>query len=180
MSQPIFSSMISLSAMSATPIPGGISEIKGWPIAPPPELSWRTRRESRFTNILGLPTLANACLHNSLFKCSSSLVLTERGRLMSRRLMAIEKLAQAGAGVTLHRCPEINPIAACIHWTRLVHAAALVLPVWRVFTLLGGCALVKECFFMRALWKGAISFGLVNIPIGLYPATKPQQRISFD
>ena len=33
---------------------------------------------------------------------------------------------------------------------------------------------------MRALWKGAISFGLVNIPVGLYPATKAQQRISFD
>jgi DNA end-binding protein Ku len=33
---------------------------------------------------------------------------------------------------------------------------------------------------MRALWKGAISFGLVNIPVGLYPATKAEQRISFD
>ena len=33
---------------------------------------------------------------------------------------------------------------------------------------------------MRALWKGAISFGLVNIPVGLYSATKPKQRISFD
>ena len=27
---------------------------------------------------------------------------------------------------------------------------------------------------MRAIWKGAISFGLVNIPIGLYPATKSE------
>ncbi len=25
---------------------------------------------------------------------------------------------------------------------------------------------------MRAIWKGAISFGLVNIPVGLYPATR--------
>ena len=25
---------------------------------------------------------------------------------------------------------------------------------------------------MRAIWKGTISFGLVNIPIALYPATK--------
>ena len=25
---------------------------------------------------------------------------------------------------------------------------------------------------MRALWKGAISFGLVTIPVSLYPATK--------
>ena len=28
---------------------------------------------------------------------------------------------------------------------------------------------------MRAIWKGAISFGLVNIPIGLYPATRAEQ-----
>lgn len=27
---------------------------------------------------------------------------------------------------------------------------------------------------MRAIWKGAISFGLVNIPIALYPATKTE------
>ncbi|OAI42537.1 Ku protein [Verrucomicrobia bacterium SCGC AG-212-E04] len=28
---------------------------------------------------------------------------------------------------------------------------------------------------MRAIWKGAISFGLVNIPIALYPATRREQ-----
>src|SRR6059036_975555 len=28
---------------------------------------------------------------------------------------------------------------------------------------------------MRAIWKGSISFGLVNIPIALYPATKREQ-----
>src|SRR5258708_1077178 len=28
---------------------------------------------------------------------------------------------------------------------------------------------------MRAIWKGAISFGLVNIPIALYPATKSEE-----
>jgi DNA end-binding protein Ku len=33
---------------------------------------------------------------------------------------------------------------------------------------------------MRTLWKGAISFGLVNIPVGLYPATKSERRIEFD
>src|SRR4030081_3174825 len=27
---------------------------------------------------------------------------------------------------------------------------------------------------MRAIWKGTISFGLVNIPIALYPATKKE------
>ena len=31
---------------------------------------------------------------------------------------------------------------------------------------------------MRAIWKGSISFGLVNIPIGLYPATR-KEDVSF-
>jgi DNA end-binding protein Ku len=31
----------------------------------------------------------------------------------------------------------------------------------------------------RALWKGAISFGLVHIPVSLYPATQ-SERLSFD
>jgi DNA end-binding protein Ku len=31
---------------------------------------------------------------------------------------------------------------------------------------------------MRTIWKGSISFGLVNIPIGLYPATRTE-RVSF-
>ena len=31
---------------------------------------------------------------------------------------------------------------------------------------------------MRAIWKGSISFGLVNIPIGLYPATR-KEDLSF-
>ena len=31
---------------------------------------------------------------------------------------------------------------------------------------------------MRAIWKGAISFGLVNIPIALYPATR-REEIKF-
>ncbi len=32
---------------------------------------------------------------------------------------------------------------------------------------------------MRAIWKGAISFGLVNIPVGLYPATRATDEIKF-
>jgi len=28
---------------------------------------------------------------------------------------------------------------------------------------------------MRALWKGAISFGLVTIPVSLYPATAREE-----
>ena len=31
---------------------------------------------------------------------------------------------------------------------------------------------------MRAIWKGSISFGLVNIPIGLFPATR-REDVSF-
>ena len=33
---------------------------------------------------------------------------------------------------------------------------------------------------MRPLWKGAISFGLVNIPVGLYSAIKRERRVEFD
>src|SRR5205807_9913309 len=34
---------------------------------------------------------------------------------------------------------------------------------------------VRNSFRMaRAIWKGSISFGLVNIPIGLYPATRKE------
>jgi len=33
---------------------------------------------------------------------------------------------------------------------------------------------------MRPIWKGAISFGLVNIPVSLYPGTKAAKRIDFD
>ncbi|MDB6024789.1 MAG: Ku domainn containing protein [Verrucomicrobiales bacterium] len=32
---------------------------------------------------------------------------------------------------------------------------------------------------MRAIWKGAISFGLVNIPVGLYTATKSASQIKL-
>ncbi len=32
---------------------------------------------------------------------------------------------------------------------------------------------------MRAIWKGAISFGLVNIPVGLFPATQPAKEIKL-
>src|SRR5262245_57018817 len=30
---------------------------------------------------------------------------------------------------------------------------------------------------MRAIWKGSISFGLVNIPVGLYSVTRPDSKI---
>jgi DNA end-binding protein Ku len=32
---------------------------------------------------------------------------------------------------------------------------------------------------MRAIWKGAVSFGLVNIPVGVYSATRAGKEIKF-
>jgi DNA end-binding protein Ku len=32
---------------------------------------------------------------------------------------------------------------------------------------------------MRAIWKGAISFGLVNIPVGLHSATRSAEKVKF-
>src|SRR5437879_6209535 len=34
---------------------------------------------------------------------------------------------------------------------------------------------LRNIFVMRAIWKGSISFGLVNIPIALYPATRREE-----
>lgn len=33
---------------------------------------------------------------------------------------------------------------------------------------------------MRAIWKGSISFGLVTIPIAVYPATSGSEKVSFN
>ena len=33
---------------------------------------------------------------------------------------------------------------------------------------------------MRPLWKGSISFGLVNIPVSLYSATRSAKKVDFD
>ncbi len=33
---------------------------------------------------------------------------------------------------------------------------------------------------MRTIWKGSISFGLVSIPIAVYPATSGAERVSFN
>ena len=45
---------------------GGII-IGGGLKAPPPEFSWRTRRDTRLTSTFGLPTFASAFLQSSLF-----------------------------------------------------------------------------------------------------------------
>ena len=31
----------------------------------------------------------------------------------------------------------------------------------------------------RPMWKGAVTFGLVSVPVNLYPATKRQAELSF-
>ena len=31
----------------------------------------------------------------------------------------------------------------------------------------------------RSIWKGSITFGLVNIPVGLYSAEKREETVSF-
>ena len=31
----------------------------------------------------------------------------------------------------------------------------------------------------RAIWKGAVSFGLVTIPVSLYPAGESAEKIGF-
>src|SRR3982751_3472074 len=36
------------------------------------------------------------------------------------------------------------------------------------------CPEPRSLYVMRAIWKGSISFGLVNIPIALYPATRKE------
>ena len=45
--------------------------LNGRLIDPPPELSWRTRREIKLTRMLGLPTFANACFTSSAFMMGS-------------------------------------------------------------------------------------------------------------
>lgn len=34
-------------------------------------------------------------------------------------------------------------------------------------------------YMPRAIWKGSITFGLVNIPVGLYSATRPGNEVKF-
>ena len=37
---------------------------------------------------------------------------------------------------------------------------------------------VRRITDMRSVWKGSINFGLVNIPVAVYPATK-EEKVSF-
>jgi len=65
-SKPIFSSIISSKAMSATRR-FAVLAINGKLILPPLAFSCRTRLETRFTRTCGLRTFANACLTSSAF-----------------------------------------------------------------------------------------------------------------
>src|SRR5256714_1434474 len=40
------------------------------------------------------------------------------------------------------------------------------------------CIRIQFVMPMRTTWNGSVSFGLVNIPVGLAPATKPAARQS--
>src|SRR5262245_38068344 len=83
--------MISSNAISAAPrLP--TSATNGRLIAPPPELSWRTRREIRLTRTLGLPTFSNAFLVSSAFK-AFKVFKVERGKIAADGPKAIEKYA---------------------------------------------------------------------------------------
>src|SRR2546425_3020288 len=48
-----------------------------------------------------------------------------------------------------------------------------------VFSPLGESGPMSDVSYMRPLWKGSISFGLVNIPVGLYSATKAARDVKF-
>src|SRR5262249_54648762 len=43
----------------------------------------------------------------------------------------------------------------------------------------GGTALAFRDVMPRPVWKGAIAFGLVTMPVGLYSATERAERLSF-
>src|SRR5688572_14604075 len=76
--------------MSATPSPT-VSLIRGRLKAPPPEFSWRTRRDTRLTSTFGLPTFANAFLQSSLFIPLKFTIQFEPHTLMLRERNATGK-----------------------------------------------------------------------------------------
>ena len=84
-------------------------------MAPPPELSWRTRRETRLTRTLGLPTFSNAFFVNSAFNTFSW--LSRAGYLncsLLKRNLKIGAQMCFGAGVyagrkaPAHACPAME------------------------------------------------------------------------
>src|SRR5436309_3078084 len=70
-------------------------------------------------------------------------------------------------------CVNRGHHAATLHASRITHHVPRgVFPTRRRLRHDGS-------FFMRPLWKGSISFGLVNIPVGLYSATQSAGDIKF-
>src|SRR6266571_6918790 len=57
-----------------------VESTKGRLPVPPAELSCRTRLETRFTRMLGLPTFSNAFLHSSAFKVCLGFFFSSRRR----------------------------------------------------------------------------------------------------
>ena len=58
-------------------------------MAPAPELSWRTRRETKLTRTLGLPTFSKAFFVSSAFKFFYSWVRNERSKIAGNPAKAI-------------------------------------------------------------------------------------------
>lgn len=85
--------------MSPAPRPV-VSAINGLLLVPEPVVNCRTRRETKLTRILGLPTFARACFANSLF-----MIFTERAKVAGGGMNAIEKflgkMALSGVAVFL-------------------------------------------------------------------------------
>jgi ubiquinone biosynthesis protein COQ9 len=90
---------------------GGAS-MSGRLMAPAPELSWRTRRETKFTRTLGFPTFSKAFFVNSAFKVSF-LFRDERSKIAVTRLKAIEKFRKFGIRLRHARAFPTTP-PACL------------------------------------------------------------------
>jgi hypothetical protein len=77
-----------------------------------------------------------------------------------------------------------RPFRAILLWVRLPRAEALGYSLFALRAMRNvQIPLVREpgrfwvtlSNHMRALWKGAINFGLENIPVSLYPATRREE-----
>src|ERR1700688_2842262 len=73
---------------------------------PLPELSWRTRREMRFTSTLGLPTFSAAFLQSSEFTILVREI--EQGSLSAPPMDAIRKFDRPGNVNLMSFCSQIE------------------------------------------------------------------------
>jgi hypothetical protein len=88
---------------------------------------------------------------------------------MSRDVSRSTRCARLGQALDLAAAPLLN---GC--------NVTLPLDMTRTLTRDPLCA-AKQSLVMRAIWKGSISFGLVNIPIALYrrPDAKRQVKVEL-